>query len=187
MTDEASAADEAAADQGAAEAAVGAAGEGAGAAGGAAESGDQGAGEPKGSDAPETNGVDAQAQVEHWKAQARKHETRASENYAKAQRVDAAEARVAELERELLISRIAAEKGVPAELLTGADEAAITAQADAALAFRGTRTNVAGVLDGGEDPAPQTEQLGRDDLRGLSPGEVMQALREGRLKQVLGK
>lgn len=41
------------------------------------------------------------------------------------------------VEREALKNRIAAEKGVPATLLTGDTEEALTASADALLAFRG--------------------------------------------------
>lgn len=46
------------------------------------------------------------------------------------------EARV-KVEREALVHRIASEKGVPAHLLTGDTEEALTASADALLEFRG--------------------------------------------------
>lgn len=97
-----------------------------------------------------------------WKAEARKWETRAKENLASAkanetaarrlaeieesqkteaqkaqERLEAAEKRAAELELRSIRAEVAASKGVPTDLLTGATQEELEASADALLAYRG--------------------------------------------------
>lgn len=97
-----------------------------------------------------------------WQAEARKWEKRSKENLAiakanedaarrlaeieeaqkseadkAAERVAAAEKRAAELEMRSLRAEVAAAKGVPANLLSGATQEELEAAADALLEFRG--------------------------------------------------
>ena len=101
-----------------------------------------------------------------WKAEARKHEQRAKDNLAKAKenesaaqrlaeiedanktelekvaaRAEAAEKRAAELEAQSTRTEVAAEKGVPAALLTGSTKEELEASADALIAFRGDKSS----------------------------------------------
>ena len=97
-----------------------------------------------------------------WKAEARKWESRAKDNLASAkanedaarrlaeieeaqkteaqkaqERLDAAEKRAAELELRSIRAEVAAEKGVPASLLSGSTQAELEASADELIKFRG--------------------------------------------------
>lgn len=97
-----------------------------------------------------------------WKAEARKWESRAKENLAKAKQHEDAARRLAELEERdktetqklqdklaaaekrakdaeaaLLRHQVAAEKNVPADLLTGGSREELEAAADKLIAFRG--------------------------------------------------
>lgn len=97
-----------------------------------------------------------------WKAEARKWETRAKDNAAKAKvndgaaqrlkeiedadkseaekataRAEAAERRAAEAEAKALRADVATEKSVPASLLTGSTREELEKSADALIAFRG--------------------------------------------------
>lgn len=117
------------------------------------------ASEPQGT--PETPAVPVEAPAQDstdWKAEARKWETRAKENAAKARRADeleqaqmteiqkaqaradAAEAALAAKEHEATRLRIAAAHGVPANLLSGSTEDEIEASAQALIEFRGEQT-----------------------------------------------
>lgn len=105
-----------------------------------------------------------QKQEIDWKAEARKWESRAKENLASAkanegaakrlaeieesqkteaqkaqERLEAAEKRAAELELKAARAEVAAEKGVPANLLTGSTREDLEASAEALIAFRGTQ------------------------------------------------
>lgn len=102
-----------------------------------------------------------------WKAEARKWEQRAKENTEAAkkladieeankteiqkaqERAAAAEQRATQAELTALKVRIAAEKGVPVEVLHGNDEAAITAAADKVLAW----------AESSKKPAPAVRSL----------------------------
>lgn len=112
--------------------------------------------------------VDWQAKYEEMKRHARTWEDRAKANedaqkrlaeiedankteLQKAQeRAEAAEKELASSRTESLRHKIAAEKGVPAALLTGADEEALTAQAEQLLAFRGEQSQTGGLHVPGE-------------------------------------
>lgn len=95
------------------------------------------------------------AQETDWKAEARKWEARSKENakaaerlaeledanktaeQKAAERLAAAEARAAELEAKATRAEVAAEKGVPAALLTGSTREELEASAAALIAFKG--------------------------------------------------
>lgn len=111
--------------------------------------------------ATERSGAKLEADTD-WVAEARKWESRAKENAAKARaneqaaarlaeieeankteaqkladRLAAAEAKAAQAELKALRAEVAQTKGVPAELLTGTNLDELTAAADALIAFRG--------------------------------------------------
>ncbi len=98
-----------------------------------------------------------------WKAEARKWETRSKENLAQAkaneeaarrlaeieetqkteaqraqERLEAAEKRASELELRSMRAEIAAEKGLPVQLLSGSNEDEIRQAAEALIAYKGT-------------------------------------------------
>lgn len=111
--------------------------------------------------APETP-AETPAQETDWKAEARKWEARAKENLTKvnelspaaarlaeieeasktaeqkaAERLQAAEARAAELELKADRAEVAAAKGVPLDLISGANREEMEASADRLIAFKG--------------------------------------------------
>jgi hypothetical protein len=112
--------------------------------------------------------VDWQAKYEEMKRHARTWEDRAKANedaqkrlseiedankteLQKAQeRAEAAEKELTSTRTESLRHKIASEKGVPAALLTGADEDALTAQAEQLLAFRGEQSTTGALHVPGE-------------------------------------
>lgn len=73
------------------------------------------------------------------------------------QRAAEAEARLAELELRATRAEVAAEKGVPADLLTGATRDEIEAAADRLIEFRGAKTPV-GVHLPNQDKTPQGQK-----------------------------
>ncbi|KTS90702.1 hypothetical protein NS183_07790 [Microbacterium testaceum] len=81
------------------------------------------------------------ADYEDLKARADKfdeyQESQKTEAERAQERLQAAEARAAELELRSIRAEVAAEKGVPVALLTGSTKDEITASADALIAFRG--------------------------------------------------
>jgi nucleotide-binding universal stress UspA family protein len=125
---------------------------------------------------PPAGEVDWQKEAEKWKALSRKNEESAKANAGAAAELQtikdsqlnaeqkaqkAAEKAVAEAtaaKTELARYRVAASKGVPAELLTGADETTLNAQADALLAFMGRQT-----------PTPPVPDLGQGNRGGTPP------------------
>lgn len=151
--------------------------------------------------------TDLAAEVEKWKALARKNEQRAKENADKAKRFDEfeesqkselerlqerlaqAEKVAADAEAARLRASIAAKHGVPEALLSGADEAALEQSAQDLLAFKGT-TPAAPTSDGqGKQGEPVNndgvKQVTPDELDRMSPDEIVQARAEGRLKDIL--
>lgn len=119
-----------------------------------------------------------------WKALARKHEDRAKaekkradENEAAArrladiensgkseaekaqQRAADAEAKLAEVEMRALRAEVAADKGVPADLLSGSTREEIEAVADRLIEFRGAKPTV-GVHLPNQDKSPQKTTSG---------------------------
>lgn len=119
-----------------------------------------------------------------WKAEARKHEDRAKEWKQKAEaneeaarrlaeieaanqtelekamkRADEAEARYKALEVRALRAEVAAEKGVPVELLSGETKDEIEAVAERLIEFKGTKPPV-GVRVPNQDKTPPTTTSG---------------------------
>lgn len=164
---------------------------------------------------PETQPVetiDWKAEAGKWKALSRKNEDRARENAEKAHRLDqieeqskseiqkaleakaAAEERATKAEATALRARVAAAKGVDADLLTGSTEEEVAACADRLLSWRDSTTTTKPVppstssSDAGArgDDVQGPSQLSREDLKGMTPEEINKARREGRLNKILG-
>jgi hypothetical protein len=147
---------------------------------------------------------DWQAEAEKWKAFARKHEDTAKANADKAKRFDefeesqksetqkavdraaAAEAKIAEIETRALRAEVAADKGIPAALLSGATKEDLEASADALLAFRGEKPKPDfGAGDRGADVGARGKQLTKGDLSSMTHAEINEARRAGRLDDLL--
>jgi hypothetical protein len=146
---------------------------------------------------------DWQAEAEKWKTFARKHEDAAKANADKAKRFDefeesqksetqkavdraaAAESRLAEIEARAERAEVAAATGVPAELLSGSTKEELTASAEALIAFRGEKPKPDfGAGDRGADVGAG-KALTKADLADMSPAEINQARRDGRLDNLL--
>lgn len=162
--------------------------------------------------------VDHEAEAAKWKALARKHErgqldalglkdtseldalreaARRLTELEEADKTEAqkaadkaaeAEARATRAETELLRTKVAAEKGIPAteaDLLTGSTRAEMEAVADrlAGLLKPGTPPAPTGSADGGPqgDPPSPVKQLTRADLKGMSAAEIVAARKAGQL------
>lgn len=120
-----------------------------------------------------------------WKAEAKKWEARAKENFEKAQAYDKSQAaakvtadanktleqKVAELtsqfgaaQAENARMRVAAEKGVPADLLRGTDEDEMRAYADSLIKFReaGTPKSAPVIASDGTTPESVKRQSAED-------------------------
>lgn len=80
------------------------------------------------------------------------------------ERAEKAERRVAEVEVSALRFKVAADKGVPANLLTGTTEAELTASADALIAFRGQQAENTDPVVPGEGVSPSALALNGDPL-----------------------
>lgn len=157
-----------------------------------------------------TETVDYKAEAEKWKSLSRKNEDRARENAAKAKRLDeieeqsksalqkaleaqqAAEKRAAELEVTALRARIAAQKGVDVDLLTGNTEEEIAAAADRLIAWRGEAAPKVPASTSSDDAGPRGDQISgpaqltRDDLKDMTPKQINQARLAGQLNTIMG-
>lgn len=163
-------------------------------------------GEPAGG--TDTEPTDLAAQVEKWKALARKHENAWKSTADKARQFDelteaqktelqkatdraaAAEAKAAEIQTRATRAEVAAAKGVPANLLSGTTQEELEASADALLAFRGPATRApspqeAGAGQQGADVG-SGKQLTQADLDRMSPEQIVAARKAGHLNQLLG-
>jgi membrane-associated HD superfamily phosphohydrolase len=157
-------------------------------------------------DTSTTEETDWKAEAEKWKALSRKNESRAKENEAASkrlaeieqeklseqekltQRAEAAEKRAAELEASVLRNTIAAEKGVPAKLLTGTTEEELRASADELIRFRGpaATTDFGAGKPGTKDISDKKPtQLTREALKSMTPAEIVKAKNDGRLADLL--
>ena len=156
----------------------------------------------------ETDSPDLAAEAEKWKALARKNEQRAKENADKAKRFDEfeesqkteqqklieraekAERALAAAESGRLRASIAAKHGVPEALLSGSTEEELEEAAIALLTFKGTPPSAPSSEGQGKQGDPISNQVKQitslDELSKLSPAEVNQARREGRLEKLLG-
>ncbi|MDU7429006.1 MAG: hypothetical protein E7K79_09565 [Actinomyces urogenitalis] len=117
------------------------------------------------------------------------------------ERAEAAEKRATAAETDSLRARIAAAKGINVGLLTGTTEDEINASADALLAWKGqasapdntghsaptppasTSSTVAGARG---DTVSGPKQLSREDLKTMSPKQIVQARLNGELDSILG-
>lgn len=160
--------------------------------------------------APAGGEVDYKAEAEKWKALSRKNEATAranadaakkladieaaqlSETEKLTQRAEAAEKRLADAEASSLKATVAAAKGVPPELISGATQEELEASADALIKFRGPATTTdfgggkTGAVADGDGKSGKAAQLTRDQLKSMSPAEIVAAKAAGSLNDVLG-
>lgn len=146
------------------------------------------------------------AELEKWKAMSRKNEARAKENAEKAglydeaseknkselqkaiERAEKAEARAAQAEKTNAKTRVAAQKGIDPDLLPDGDEDALTQAAERLIAWRdaakpkGTPAAAAGERGA---KVGDVKQLTRDDLKDMSPREIIEAQKKGQLAGLL--
>ena len=151
--------------------------------------------------------VDWEAEARKWKELSRKNESRMKENAEKARLYDEAqeqgkselqkaqeaaakaEARAAAMEAEALRARVAAATGVDADLLSGSSEEELRASAERLLAWRGAQVpKGAPATDAGVrgDEIRAARQLTRDDLKKMSPAEIIKARQDGQLNNIMG-
>ena len=151
--------------------------------------------------------VDWEAEARKWKELSRKNESRMKENAEKARLYDEAqeqgkselqkaqeaaakaEARAAAMEAEALRARVAAATGVDADLLAGSSEEELRASAERLLAWRGPQVpKGAPATDAGVrgDEIRAARQLTRDDLKKMSPAEIIKARQDGQLNNIMG-
>lgn len=151
--------------------------------------------------------VDWEAEARKWKELSRKNESRMKENAEKARLYDEAqeqgkselqkaqeaaakaEARAAAMEAEALRAKVAAATGVDADLLAGSSEEELRASAERLLAWRGAQVpKGAPATDAGVrgDEIRAARQLTRDDLKKMSPAEIIKARQDGQLNNMMG-
>lgn len=151
--------------------------------------------------------VDWEAEARKWKELSRKNESRMKENAEKARLYDEAqeqgkselqkaqeaaakaEARAAAMEAEAMRAKVAAATGVDADLLSGSSEDELRASAERLLAWRGAQVpKGAPAADAGVrgDEIRAARQLTRDDLKKMSPAEIVKARQNGQLNNIMG-
>ena len=172
-------------------------------------------GEASGSqDAPVAGGAAEKAQETDWEAEARKwkelsrkNEARMKENAEKARLYDEAqeqgkselqkaldkaaqaEARVKALEVQATRAQVAAAKGVDVDLLSGSTLEELEASADRLLAWRGAQVSKgAPSSDAGirGEQIRAVKQLTREDIKKMSPSEILKARKGGQLNNIMG-
>lgn len=165
-------------------------------------------------DAPVAGGAAEKAQETDWEAEARKwkelsrkNEARMKENAEKARLYDEAqeqgkselqkaqeaaakaEARAAALESKALRAQVAAAKGVDADLLSGSTQEELESSAERLLAWRGAQVpKGAPATDAGVrgEEIRAVKQLTREDLKKMSPSEILKARKDGQLNNIMG-
>lgn len=151
--------------------------------------------------------VDWEAEARKWKELSRKNESRMKENAEKARLYDEAqeqgkselqkaqeaaakaEARAAAMEAEAMRAKVAAATGVDADLLSGSSEDELRASAERLLAWRGAQVpKGAPATDAGVrgDEIRAARQLTREDLKKMSPAEIIKARQDGQLNNIMG-
>ena len=151
--------------------------------------------------------VDWEAEARKWKELSRKNESRMKENAEKARLYDEvqeqgkselqkaqeaaakAEARAAAMEAEAMRAKVAAATGVDADLLSGSSEEELRASAERLLAWRGAQVpKGAPATDAGVrgDEIRAARQLTREDLKKMSPAEIIKARQDGQLNNIMG-
>ena len=165
-------------------------------------------------DAPVAGGAAEKAQETDWEAEARKwkelsrkNEARMKENAEKARLYDEAqeqgkselqkaqeaaakaEARAAAMEAEVMRATVAASTGVDADLLSGSSEEELRASAERLIAWRGAQvpkgapSSDAGIRG---EQIRAAKQLTREDLKKMSPAEILKARKDGQLNDIMG-
>lgn len=162
-------------------------------------------------------GPDLAAEVAKWKELSRKNEQRAKENADKAKKFDeieeanrtelekaiaraeAAEKAAEEAATESLRAKKASTSGVDLSLIPAGTEEEMDAAIAAAIAFKDAAIKAALAQQKPSPAAPaevvtstnastQVKQItSRDELKSMSPSEVMAASRDGRLDELMGK
>ena len=151
--------------------------------------------------------VDWEAEARKWKELSRKNESRMKENAEKARLYDEAqeqgkselqkaqeaaakaEARAAAMEAEAMRAKVAAATGVDADLLSGSSEEELRASAERLLAWRGAQVpKGAPATDAGVrgDEIRAARQLTREDLKKMSPAEIIKARQDWQLNNIMG-
>ena len=151
--------------------------------------------------------VDWEAEARKWKELSRKNESRMKENAEKARLYDEAqeqgkselqkaqeaaakaEARAAAMEAEAMRAKVAAATGVDADLLSGSSEEELRASAERLRAWRGAQVpKGAPATDAGVrgDEIRAARQLTREDLKKMSPAEIIKARQDGQLNNIMG-
>ena len=111
--------------------------------------------------------VDWEAEARKWKELSRKNESR----------------------MEVMRAKVAAATGVDADLLSGSSEEELRASAERLLAWRGAQVpKGAPAADAGVrgDEIRAARQLTRDDLKKMSPAEIIKARQDGQLNNIMG-
>lgn len=165
-------------------------------------------------DAPVADGAaekaqetDWEAEARKWKEMSRKNEARMKENAEKARLYDEAqeqgkselqkaqeaaakaEARATALEAKVLRAQVAAAKGVDADLLSGSTQEELENSAERLLAWRSAQNpKGAPAADAGVrgDEIRAVKQLTREDLKKMSPAEILKARKDGQLNDIMG-
>lgn len=147
-----------------------------------------------------------------WKAEARKHEKRAKENFEAAQKWNEYEAslkpaqeRMAEelaasraeaesARTELMRLQVAAEKGIPSDaikLLNGSTREELEDAADVLVALIANQSKPKTPLPDENQGKPAPTSIGqitdRNALKEMTPQQIMEARAAGRLDQLVGK
>lgn len=159
---------------------------------------------PPAETAPEAPEADYKAEAEKWKALSRQNEAQAKANAEKAKRFDefeeaqktelqkaeerAAEAvaRAEKAEQTALRAEVAANTGVPLNLLHGTTAEELQASADAALAWRAPKASGVGGADlgaSGSGPARTytRAQIADSAFYQANKSDILTAQREGRI------
>jgi hypothetical protein len=105
------------------------------------------------------------------------------------ERADAAERRASDAEAARLKSATAAKHGVPEELLAGATSEELEASAQRLLAFKGvppTAPSTEAQGKRGEPIGSGVKQLTREDIKRMSPAEIVAAQDSGQFDDLLG-
>lgn len=151
--------------------------------------------------------VDWEDEARKWKELSRKNESRMKENAEKARLYDEAqeqgkselqkaqeaaakaEARAAAMEAEAMRAKVAASTGVDADLLSGSSEEELRASAERLIAWRGAQvpkgapSSDAGIRG---EQIRAAKQLTREDLKKMSPAEILKARKDGQLNNIMG-
>ena len=130
--------------------------------------------------------TDAKANAEAAKRLAEIEEANKTEAQKQAEALQRLQQENEALKLQSLTAQVAAEKGVPAELLTGSTREEIEARADALLTFRGEQKQTPPDFGAGQRGTETgIKQLSRADLAQMTPQQINDARLAGQLDDVL--